>query len=233
MSPSSPTLLLVRDELVGFAKSKVMLVLWVVLPLLASAGYLLLPDRLFEAQGMSRSTLTATSFMGLVMSSIAGTVAALMVAVDLISERNRKVYALFLVRPIRPEAIVWAKFIAVFACVTVACLVSHALGIALDAVRGSPPSAAMLADVLKSLVSLTAVLALSSAVGVLAGTLVRSILVAVILVLYVGQNLAIVPMLPMYLGLLPNHFWLMMLVSAVLAIALVYLAGVLFRRSEQ
>ena len=103
MAPSSPTRLLVRDELIGFARSKVMIVLWVVLPLIALAGYLLLPRAVTEARGLGG--LSAAAFVGFLMSSIAGTVAALMVAVDIVSERNRKVYELFVIRPIRREAI--------------------------------------------------------------------------------------------------------------------------------
>ena len=223
----SATGLLVRDELVGFAKSKVMIVLWVVLPILAVAGYLVLPGRFGGGRGLS-----ATAFMGFLMSSLAGTVAALMVAVDIISEKNRKVYELFVIRPIRREAIIWAKFVAVFACVTVACVVSLALGIAIDAVRGRPPSGEMLHDVLESVISLIGVMAMSAGVGAFFGVISKTILVAVILILYVGQNLAIVPMLPSYLGILPDHFWLVMLISAALTGLLVWGSGVIFRRTE-
>jgi ABC-type Na+ efflux pump permease subunit len=220
----------VRDELLGFARSRVMIVLWVLLPIIAIAGYLLLPAR--AVLGGGRAGLSATAFMGFLMSSLAGTVAALMVAVDIISEKNRKVYELFVIRPIRREAIIWAKFAAVFGCVTVACVVSLALGIAVDAVRGHPPSGAMLEDALRSVVALTGVIALSSGVGAFFGVVSKTILVAVILILYVGQNLAIVPMLPIYLGILPHHFWLVMLISAALAALLVWGSGVLFRRTE-
>lgn len=229
---SSTTRLLLRDELIGFAKSKVMLVLWVILPLIAILGYLFLPEELVEARGLSRKVIPATVFLGLIMSSIAGTVAALMVAVDIISEKNRKVYDLFVIRPIRREAIIWAKFLAVFTCVVVACLVSLGAGIALDAIRGTPISGELAYQMVKSLVSLIGVIALSCAVGVMFGVLARSILVGVILVLYVGQNVAIVPMLPVYFGWLPDHFWVFMAVSAVLAVVLVWGAGRAFRRAQ-
>jgi len=228
MSVRSPTRILLRDELVGFAKSKVMIVLWVVLPLIAMAGYLLLPDEITNARGMGG--LSATAFVGFLMSSVAGTVAALMVAVDIVSERNRKVYELFVIRPLRREVIIWAKFLAVFACVTVACLVSVALGIVVDAVRGHAPKLDY--DMLKSLLSLVGVIAMSCSVGVVFGVMSRTILVAVILILYVGQNLTIVPMLPVYLGWLPDKFWLVMLITAVLTALLVFAASVMFRRAE-
>lgn len=223
--------LLTRDELIGFAKSKVMLVMWVVLPLIAVGGYLILPDELTGGMG-DGGMMSATAFMSAILASIAGTVAALMVAVDLVSERNRKVYELFVIRPIRRESIIIAKFLAVFVCVTIACIVSMGAGIGLDAVRGSPPTADSAYEILKSMTMLTGVIAISGGVGVLFGVMSRTILVAVVLILYVGQGITVVPMLPMYFGILPNQFWLVMVISALLTGLLVLGASVMFRRSQ-
>lgn len=228
----SPTLRLVSDELMGFAKSKVMIVLWVLLPALAIGGYLLIPSSAQLGGAGGGPKLSATAFMGFLMSSIAGTVAALMVAVDIISEKNRNVYTLFVIRPIRPEAIILAKFLAVFACVTVACIVSLTLGMTLDAIRGTPVTGPVLYDALKVMLSLIFVIALSATVGCLFGVMAKTILVAVILILYVGQNLAVVPMLPMYLGLLPDQFWIFMVISALLVVLLLWASSALFRRTE-
>jgi ABC-2 type transport system permease protein len=224
--PTSPFRLLARDELIGFARSKVMLVLWVVLPLLALLGFLTLGSR------MSGGVMSATAFMSFLESSIAGTVAALMIAVDLVTERNRNVYVLLAIRPIRREAIVWAKFAAVFGCVTVACIVSLMLGTVVDLFRGVTPTAASLYETGKALISMTAVIGLATAAGALFGVLVRSILVAVILVLYVGQNITIVPMLPAYLHVLPDQFWLFMVISYALLGGVLWLAGFVFRRAQ-
>lgn len=230
--PRSPTRLLLRDELVGFAKSKVMIVMWVVLPLLAMAAYLLLPDKLLEAQGVSRDQMSATAFVAFLMSSLAGTVAALMVAVDLVSERNRKVYELFVIRPIPRSVIVWSKFLAVFTCVTVACVCSIFAGLLVDWLRGASVSATDMHDLVRPLVALVGVIAVSVGVGVVFGTLSKSILAAVILILYLGQNLAIIPMLPMYLGILPDQFWIFMLISFAIAAALGLLGARIFKRTE-
>jgi ABC-type transport system involved in multi-copper enzyme maturation permease subunit len=225
----SPTRLLVRDELIGFARSKVMLVLWIVLPCIALAGFLLLPD---GATGGARRVMTATDFMSLIESSIAGAVAGLLIAVDIISERNRNVYTLLVIRPIRREAIIWSKFLAVFGCVAVACIVSIVLGMAVDAVRGKPPTAASLYDTGTAIVRMIAVIAMATAAGALFGVLVRSILVAVILVLYVGQNVAVIPMLPTVLGVLPNQFWWFMVLSFALVAIALWFAGRAFRRAQ-
>lgn len=226
--PRSATWILVRDELIGFARSKVMLVLWIILPCIALAGFLLLPDRVLGV----KAYLTATAFMGLIESSVAGTVAALMIAVDIVSERNRNVYPLLVIRPIRREAVILAKFLAVFGCVAVACIVSLLLGMVVDLFRGMTPTADSLYGTGRALVSMTAVNAMSTAAGALFGVLARSIVVAVILVLYVGQNIAIVPMLPTYFGVLPDRFWLFMLISLALVVIVVWLATRAFRRAQ-
>ncbi|HEY5952272.1 MAG TPA: hypothetical protein VIV40_42535, partial [Kofleriaceae bacterium] len=80
--------------------------------------------------------------------------------------------------------------------------------------------------------SLINVIALSATVGVLFGVLAKTILVAVILILYVGQNLAVIPMLPIYFGLVPNQFWIVMVISAALVALLLWASAALFRRTE-
>lgn len=52
------------------------------------------------------------------------------------------------------------------------------------------------------------------------------------LVLYIGQNLAIIPMLPVYLNVLPDRFWIVMTISALLVAVVLLGAALLFRRAE-
>jgi ABC-type transport system involved in multi-copper enzyme maturation permease subunit len=224
----NPTALLIKDELVGFAKSKVMLVLWVILPLIATVGFLILPESI---KGNLGHQLSATAFMSLIVANIAGTIASLMLAVDIVSEKNRKVYELFIIRPIPRRAIVLAKFVAVFASVTIACLISVLVGIAVDWARGNALSGAEIYEAFKSLVSLTAAISLSAAVGVFFGVISKTILVAVILILFC-PNLAIVPMLPMYFGILPGSFWIFMAISVGLVVLVLWGSIALFKRSE-
>jgi ABC-type transport system involved in multi-copper enzyme maturation permease subunit len=224
-----PLKILARDELRGFARSKVMLVLWVVLPILVVLGFWLLGERIVGRDG---AALPVSSLMTALESSVAGTVAALMIGVDLVTERNRNVYVLFAIRPIRREAIVWAKFLAVFACVTIACVVSLVLGVVVDLARGLAMAGDAWQALGKSLVSMVAAIGLATAAGALFGVLFRSVLIVVILGLYVCQNITIVPMLPVYFHVLPNLFWLDMVISYGLLALLLWLAGVAFRRSQ-
>lgn len=225
----NPTLLLIKDELWGFAKSKVMIVLWCVLPTIATLGYLVISNT--ELKGSMGNMLSATAFMSLIISNIAGTIASLMVAVEIVGEKNRKVYELFIIRPIPRRAIILAKFISVFGCVTVACIISLAVGITVDWARGDALTGPQIFDAFKSTVALTGAIALSAAVGVFFGVVSRTILVAVLLILFC-PNLAIVPMLPMYFGILPDSFWLMMAISAGLVALVLFTSVKLFKRNE-
>lgn len=220
--------LLTRDELLGFAKSKVMLVLWIGLPVLALLIFVM---PILLGQEPSDSGRSMAALVALLVSSLGGTVAAIMVAVDIISERNRGVYQLLVIRPLPRDAILWAKYIAVVTCVTLACVAALATGIAVDLVRGTelPPDAWN--QMGRALVSTAGVIAISTAVGVFVASFSKSILVAVIMILYVGQNLAVIPMIPTYFGL-EEWFWTFMGVTTVLALGVVFGATLLFRRAE-
>ncbi|CAN5892668.1 hypothetical protein BH11MYX2_BH11MYX2_16070 [soil metagenome] len=231
--PKSATKILFRDELIGYAKSRVILVMWVLLPAIAVAGYLLLPDRvMMERSGATKDMVSATAFMAVLMSSLAGTVTALLVAVDIVSERNRKVYELFAIRPLKRDRIIWAKFFGVFTCVSLGCVAALSAGIVVDGLRGHFPSGQDFVNLARPLAMLLDTIAVSAGVGCLIGVMSRSILVAVLLILYVGQNLAIIPLLPVLFGILPNQFWIIELISFALAGLLGLGAAVMFRRSE-
>ena len=232
MPTKSALRILIRDELVGYAKSKVMLVMWFVLPAIAIAGYLLLPPSLTAGAGMP-FRLSATMYMAALTSMLAGTIAAIVIAVDLVNERSRKVYDLFAIRPLRRESLIWSKFIAVFVCVSIACIIAIVLGLAVDLARDELPTAGLLGDIAESLATLAGVIALSAAAGVFIGILSRtSIVAAVILVVQVGQMLPILPLLPGFLHVLPDQFWFVMAFSFALAALLVHAAAVIFRRAE-
>ena len=128
---------LFRDEFQGLYRSKAMLALLVGLPVLVMILYWASPD----TSGMPMSAFTA-----LVASSLAGALAAVMVAVGMMNEKSRKVYDLFLVRPVKAAHIILAKFGATFLFVTLAVLVSIGVGMVadIDRIAGFPPP--LLAD---------------------------------------------------------------------------------------
>ncbi len=222
---TSQTFLLLRDELVGFAKSKVMVVLWVALPALATLGYFFLP-------GQGNDDIPLTVLMGVLVSSLAGTIAAVMVCVDIMNERSRRVYELFLIRPLRPESIVWAKFLATFSCMAIASVISVSVGLVVDLIQGVEVTIDLVRQTFASLGLATGVVAISVAIGVFTGVLLKSIIVAVILIIYVGPNLAALPVLPAILGWSGEYYWLMLGASAIVTLVLMHFAGVIFRKAE-
>jgi len=222
---TSQTSLLLRDELVGFAKSKVMVVLWIALPALATLGYFFLPSE-------GDNDIPLTLLMGVFVSSVAGTIAAVMVCVDIMNERSRRVYELFLIRPLRPESIVWAKFLATFSCAAIASIIAVSVGLVVDLIQGVEVTEDLLGQTFESLGLVTGVIAISVATGVFIGVLFKSIVVAVILIIYVGPNLAAVPMLPVLLGWSGDFYWLTLGASTIVTLVIMYFAGVLFRKAE-
>ena len=117
--------LLFTDELRGFYKSKVMIFLWVGLPLIALLFR-------FISAGSSGQEIPFTLISSIVVSSIGGTLSAVMLTVFIINEKNRHVYDLFLIRPLKRRDIILAKFFSVYVCVAIASLIAVLVGMAAD-----------------------------------------------------------------------------------------------------
>jgi ABC-2 type transport system permease protein len=184
--------LLFFDELRGFYKSKVMMFLWVGLPIVAVlVGFL--PSDAPEVP------LTAISVV--VVSSLAGTLASVMLAVSIINERSRNVYQLFLIRPIKRRDILFAKLSAIYVCVVIACVIAVIVGIAGDYLKTGIIPEAILTSTVESLVISFSMLAVSSTVGVLIGVAAPSVLVGSILVIYGGNQISVITAIPALLNL--------------------------------
>ena len=100
-------LLLFFDELKGYIKSKVMIILWFGMPALAVLIRFLYLQA--EVQEMVTSLL-----IGLVITSIGSTLSSVMLSTSIVSEKNHNVYELFLVRPVKRWYFLLAKFFAVY-----------------------------------------------------------------------------------------------------------------------
>jgi ABC-2 type transport system permease protein len=184
--------LLFFDELRGFYKSKVMIFLWVGLPVVAVlVGFL--PSDAPEVP------LTAIS--AVVVSSLAGTLASVMLAVSIINERSRNVYQLFLIRPIKRRDILFAKLSAIYVCVVIASVIAVMVGIAGDYLKTGIVPETILISTVESLVISFSMLAVSSSVGVLIGVAAPSVLVGSILVIYGGNQISIITAIPALLNL--------------------------------
>jgi ABC-2 type transport system permease protein len=175
------------DELRGFGRSRVMLVLWIGLPLVTMLFRLLQPNM----EGISLTTFTA-----LMTGSIGGTLSAVLMATTVTGERLNKVFDLFLVRPIRRGWLLVAKYLAALTCLFVAAFLAVAVGLVADAVNGLPALSLIEAALVPLLLSLSA-MAIATAVGLLFGVLFNSVAAAAILSVYLGNQLSGIVLLPM------------------------------------
>lgn len=218
--------LLFFDELKGFAKSKVMLALWVGLPLLALAMHYLAPS-----SGTVEGDIPFSTFTALIISSISGTLASAMLAVSLIHERSRHVYELYLIRPLKRRDILLAKFLAVYVGLAVAALLAIGTGLAFDFINLDGLPSSLLTSTAEALAISLSMMAMASAVGVLIGVISGSVLLGVILVIYGGNQLVTVVMLPLLMEFSGRSI-ISFAGGIVLALGLLYVAILVFKRQQ-
>ncbi len=216
--------LLFVDELRGFYKSKVMIFLWVGLPVIALLFR-------FISEGSSGQSLSFTLISALVVSSIGGTLAAVMLAVFIINEKNRRVYDLFLIRPLKRRDILLAKFFSVYTCVAIASCIAVLAGMITDFASTGALSYAILNNAGQSLATSLSMIAVSCAAGVLIGVASPSVLVGAILVIYGGNQISVIPLLPTLLNVQEAAVFTIVL-AGVVASVLLFAAVALFERKQ-
>ncbi|MEA2070670.1 MAG: hypothetical protein U9O98_05200 [Asgard group archaeon] len=179
--------LLLWDEFVGFIKSKIMIALWIGLPILTVILHLASPN----TEGIPLSI-----FNGLIIASIGGFLAAVMLSTTMVNEINAKVYDLFLIRPVKRWQIIIAKYVAVFLCLTLTSLLSLGFGLFVDYITKSLPSTAYIFDIFESFIISVSAMSISCVLGILIGILIKSVGLAAILSIYFGQQVSLVTLLP-------------------------------------
>jgi ABC-2 type transport system permease protein len=216
--------LLFADELRGFYKSKVMVFLWVGLPIIALLFR-------FISVGNSGQNIPFTLISTIVVSSLGGTLASVMLAVFLINEKNRHVYDLFLIRPIKRRDIILAKFLSVYLCVAIASFISVLVGVATDYATTGSLASTVLNDAGQSLAISLSMIAVSCSAGVLIGVASPTVLVGAILVLYGGNQISVIPLVPTFLNIQDSAVFTIAL-AAVVAAGLLASALTLFERKQ-
>lgn len=181
--------LLFLDELKGYAKSKVMIVLWFGLPLLSFLIQFISPGQL---EGMPISFLVA-----IVISSIGGTLSVIMLSTSIVNEKNRHVYELFLIRPVRRSSLLLAKFLAVYLCLVIAASISLTVGLIIDAFTADLP-VGVINHIIDSLFVSISAMAITCSIGILFGVIISSVPVAAILSVYLGSQLSSLILLPTF-----------------------------------
>jgi ABC-2 type transport system permease protein len=185
------------DELLGFYKSKLMAILWIGMPLLSFVVHYLGGS---ESAGIPMSYLTA-----LLVSSVSGTLGSVSLSTSITNEKNRRVYDLFLIRPVKRWEILVSKYVAVYACLILAVALSVFVGVIIDGFTlGSIPGM-LVTKTVESLGTCLAGTALACAIGTFFGVLMSSVPAAAILSVYLGNQITSISMIPSLIpGLLPG-----------------------------
>ena len=216
--------LLYADELRGFYKSKVMIFLWAGLPIVAILFR-------FIQYGATGQTIPFTVISALIVSSLAGTLAAVMLTVSIINEKNRHVYELFLIRPLKRREIIFAKFLSIYTCVAIASLIAVFVGVGADYFTAGALPATVLSDTVQSLAISLSMVAVACAAGVLIGVASPSVLVGAILVIYGGNQVSVIPLVPTLLNL-PEAALFTVGLAAMVAVVLLAAAAALFEKKQ-
>ena len=173
--------LLYKDELIGFFKSKLTIFLWIGMPLLVIIVYLIQP----QMEGMGFTSLAA-----MLMASLGGSVSGVLLSVTVRSELNAKVFDLFLVRPVKRQEIILAKFLALLTCMAGAVIFSLVLGISVDAIKNGAAPNALLAPIADTIVLTMSAIAISAALGLLFGLLINSVPASAIISFYLCNQIS-------------------------------------------
>lgn len=216
--------LLFVDELRGFYKSNVMIFLWIGLPIIALLFR-------FISLGTTGQAIPFTVVSTIVVSSLAGTLASVMLGVSIINEKNRHVYELFLIRPLKRRDILLAKFLSVYVCIAIASFISILVGMLTDYFTAGALSGIILSNAAQSLATSLSMVAVSCSAGLLIGVASPSVLVGVILVLYGGNQISIIPLIPTLLNISDAILFTIGLAAAV-CVALLAAAVALFERKQ-
>jgi len=218
------TSLLFVDELRGFYKSKVMIFLWIGLPIISLLFR-------FISAGSSEQNISFTLISALIVSSIGGTLASVMLAVFIINEKNRHIYDLFLIRPLKRRDIILAKFFSVYTCVAIASSIAILAGIITDYFTTGSLSTSVLSNAGQSLVTSLSMIAVSCAAGVLIGIASPTVLVGAILVIYGGNQISVIPLIPTLLNIQEATIFTILLAGAV-ASGLLFAAIAMFENKQ-
>ncbi|MBY9020737.1 MAG: ABC-2 transporter permease [Candidatus Lokiarchaeota archaeon] len=215
--------ILFADELKGFYKSKVMIVLWVGLPLLSLLFHYITPN----TEGFPISSIVA-----IILSSVGGTLASAMLSTSIASEKLRHVYDLYLIRPVKRTNILLAKYFSVYLCLIIATGISLTLGLILDQIFIGNLPEYVLNQTIESLTISMAAMAISCSIGVFFGILVSSVPVATILSVYIGNQISAISILPTVFLDFIDPVIFSLIIGPIAAVIMLTVSSILFSRKQ-
>ncbi|MHA1414306.1 MAG: hypothetical protein ACTSO4_17040 [Promethearchaeota archaeon] len=216
--------ILFMDELNGFYKSKVMILLWFGLPLLS---FLM---RFIESslEGTPLSLITA-----LLIGNIGGMLGFAMIGTSLASEINHHVYDLFIIRPVKKANIIISKFLAVFTCLFLAAIIAIIFGMLVDVISGDIIlDYSMLKNILEPLTISLSMMAISCSTGVLIGITISSIAAAAILSVYIGSQLSSLLLLPTFIINGENSTLLSIIIGTSITLIILLISILIFNKKQ-
>lgn len=201
-----------------------MIFLWVGLPLMTIVLHLWSPD--------TGQAIPFTALSAIVVSSLGGTLAAVMLTVSVINEKTRHVYDLFLIRPLKRWHLIISKFLAVYVCIGIASFLALILGLIIDYLTMGAPPQTVLSDTIQSLATSLSLMAISSSAGLLIGVATSSILVGVILVIYGANQISAIATLLPNMVQMSNPIRFTIILGSVISCFFLIVAVFLFARKE-
>lgn len=211
------------DELKGFYKSKVMIALWLIFPIITILIHYLAPG--------ATGDMSLSLFTSIFISSIGGIIASIILTVQIIHEKDSRAYDLFLIRPIRRWYLLVSKYLAVLICVTIAISIALSVGIAIDLLQNEVILDIVLPSIIDSFVMTISVISISCAFGILMGVVSPSILVGVLIVIFIGQYIEILPIIPVLIGI-SNSVVFVTLLGILFTLLLMIIAIIAFRKKQ-
>lgn len=160
-------------------KSKIMIILFIVLPVL-SILMSILTGQMEDFPAIYLTTVLATS--------IAGALGSIMLSTSITSEMNKNVYNLFLIRPGKRHNIIIAKFVAVYLCIIIAVWLSIFTGMIFDAIRDITIPQFFMEQFVDSIFTMFVAVAITCSFGTLFGILMKSVAGSALLSIYVGNQ---------------------------------------------
>ena len=216
--------LIFYDELKGFYKSKVMISLWIIFPVLTILLHYLSN---IDTQEPSSATFTAS----ILISSIGGMISSIILTSSIINEKDIKAYDLFLIRPIKRWQIIISKYLAVFLSITIAGLLALSIGIIYDSFQNSVPLDLLLPHIIESFITTVSVISVSCSFGILIGVISSSLVLGVIIIIFVGQYVNLLPLIPVFLEI-DNSETTVSIIGLVVTIVLLIAAIFAFNKKE-
>jgi hypothetical protein len=213
--------LIFYDELKGFYKSKAMAALWILFIIFTIVGY-------FGQKLLGQGLLPGTTIASLLISTYGGIITSIVITVSIIHEKDQKVYDLFMIRPVKRWYFLVAKFFAVYICVIVGVIISLSIGVLIDYFE----LGMILPGVSDSLITTASIMAVACGFGIFMGVLSPSILVAVLISIFFGQVVNLLPIIISAFIDFDNMLLLTSTVAIIIALSLMAVSIYVFEKKQ-